>query len=140
MSSPIESRTAISLTPGAAPPTARTVVRLDGALDVAAAPALRERLIGLLHPGTSLLVLDLSRVSSCDSAGLALLIGAQRRAGVLGIVMRLAAPSVPVARLLRLTGLDRSLTICPDLRGALAVQRHEPMNPSPQVLAGGVAR
>jgi anti-sigma B factor antagonist len=101
---------------------------------------LRERLIGLLHPGTRLLVLDLSRVSSCDSAGLALLIGAQRRARVLGIVMRLAAPSVPVAKLLRLTGLDRSLTICPDLRGALAVERHEPVNPSPQVLAGGVAR
>jgi len=53
--------------PGAGPPTGRTIVRLDGVLDVAAAPALRERLIGLLHPGTRLLVLDLSRVSSCDS-------------------------------------------------------------------------
>jgi anti-anti-sigma factor len=124
---------------GAGPPTARTVVRLQGALDVAATPALRERLIGLLHPGTRLLVLDLSHVSSCDSAGLAVLIGAQRRARVLGIVMRLAAPSVPVAKLLRLTGLDRSLTISPDLRGALAVGRHEPANPSPQVLAGGMA-
>lgn len=125
--------------PEAGPPTARTVVKLQGALDVAAAPALRERLIGLLHPGTRLLVLDLSRVSFCDSAGLAVLIGAQRRARVLGIVMRLAAPSVPVAKLLRFTGLDRSLTICPDLRGALAVERHEPANPSPQVLAGGMA-
>jgi anti-anti-sigma factor len=121
--------------PGAGPPPARTIVRLDGALDVAAASALRERLIGSLHPGTGLLVLDLSRVSSCDSAGLAVLIGAQRRAKVLGIVMRLAAPSVPVAKLLRLTGLDRSLTICPDLRSALAAGRHEPANPSPQVLA-----
>ena len=63
-----------------------------------------------------------------------MLIGAQRRARVLGIVMRLAAPSVPVAKLLRLTGLDRSLTICPDLRSALAAERHEPANPSPQVL------
>ena len=133
------SRPAGSL-PEAGRPAARTVVRLRDALDIAAAPALRERLIGLLRPGMRLLVLDLSRVPSCDSAGLAVLIGAQRRARVLGTTMRLAAPSVPVARLLRLTGLDRSLTICPDLRGALAVQRHEPMNPSPQVLAGGVAR
>jgi anti-anti-sigma factor len=125
--------------PGAGPPTAPIIVRLDGALDVAAATALRERLIGSLHPGTGLLVLDLSRVSSCDSAGLAVLIGAQRRARVLGIVMRLAAPSVPVAELLRLTGLDRSLTVCPDLRGALAAEWHEPANPSPQVLAEGVA-
>ena len=53
--------------------------------------------------------------------------------------MRLAAPRAPVAKLLRITGLDRSLTICPDLRGALAVGRHEPANPSPQVLAGGMA-
>ena len=50
-------------------PAARTIVRLRGALDVAAAPALRERLIDMLHPGTSLLVLDLSRVPSCDPAG-----------------------------------------------------------------------
>ena len=60
-----------------------------------------------------------------------MLIGAERRARVLGIVMRLVAPSVPVAKLLRLTGLDRSLTICPDLRGALAPEQHEPATPSP---------
>ncbi len=124
--------------PGAGLAAARTIVRLRGALDVAAAPALRERLIGMLHPGMSLLVLDLSHVPSCDSAGLAILIGAQRRARLHGIVMRLAAPSLPVAKLLRHTGLDRSLTICPDLRSALAVERHEPAKASPsrQVLAG----
>jgi anti-anti-sigma factor len=122
---------------GAGPPAARTIVRLRGALDFAAAPALRERLIGLLHPGTRLLVLDLSRVSSCEPAGLAVLVGTQRRARLLGIVVRLVAPSLPVAKLLRLTGLDRSLTICADLRGALAVERHEPARaaPSPRVLA-----
>jgi anti-anti-sigma factor len=124
--------------PGAGLPAARTIVRLRGALDVAAAPTLRERLIGVLHPGMSLLVLDLSRVPSCDQAGLAVLIGTQRRARLLGIIVRLAAPSLPVAKLLRLTGLDRSFTVCPDLRRALAVERHEPAktSPSSQVLAG----
>ena len=124
--------------PGAGLPGARTIVRLHGALDVAAAPALRERLIGMLHPGMRLLVLDLSRVPSCDPAGLGVLIGTQRRARLLGIVVRLAAPSLPVAKLLRLTGLDRSFTICPDLRGALTEERHEPAKASPslQVLAG----
>jgi anti-anti-sigma factor len=124
--------------PEAGAPVARIVVRLRGALDVAAAPALRERLIGLLHPGMRLLVLDLSRVPSCDPAGLAVLIGTQHRARPLGIVVLLAAPTLPVARLLRLTGLDRSFTICPDLLGALAVERHEPAEEpaSPQALAG----
>ena len=67
-----------------------------------------------------------------------MLIGTQRRARLPGIIVRLAAPSPPVARLLRLTGLDRSLTICPDLPGALAGERHEPANaaPAPRVLAG----
>jgi anti-anti-sigma factor len=124
--------------PGAGLPAARTIVRLGGALDFAAAPALRERLIGVLHPGTRLLIIDLSRVPSCDPAGLAVLIGTQRRARLRGIVVRLVAPSLPVARLLRTTGLDRSLTICPDLPAALARERNEPATPapSPQTLAG----
>src|SRR5436190_1943319 len=100
-------------------PAARAIVRLRGALDFAAAPAL-------------------SRVSSCDPAGLAVLIGAQRRARPLGIVVRLVAPSLPVSKRLRLTGLDRQLTICLDLAAALAGERHEPATPapSPQALAG----
>jgi anti-anti-sigma factor len=123
--------------PGAGLPTGRTIVRLRGTLDFASAPALRERLTGLLHPGTRLLVLDLSRVPSCDPAGLAVLVGTQRRARQLGIDMRLAAPSLPVAKLLRLTGLDRTLTIYDDLRCALA-EHHEPARaaPSPRVLVG----
>jgi anti-sigma B factor antagonist len=79
--------------PGAAPPADRTIIRLGGALDFAAAPALRGRLIGVLHRGTSLLILDLSRVLSCDVSGLAVLIGTQRRARLPGSVMCLAAPS-----------------------------------------------
>ena len=65
-----------------------------------------------------------------------MLIGTQRRARRLGIVVRLAAPSLPVAKLLRLTGLDRSLTIYPDLGSALAVDQHEPATavPSTHVL------
>lgn len=80
----------------------------------------------MLRPGTRLLVLDLSRVVSCDPAGLAVLVGTQRRARLRGIVVRLVAPSVPVARLLHSTGLDRCLTVAPDLPGALAMGRCEP--------------
>ena len=92
----------------------------------------------MLHPGTRLLIIDLLRVPSCDPAGLAVLVGTQRRARLLGIVVRLVAPSLPVSKQLRLTGLDRSLTIWPDLPAALAGERHEPATPapSPQALAG----
>jgi anti-sigma B factor antagonist len=112
--------------PRAAPPSGRTIVRLRGALDIDAAPALRERLIGVLHRGTGLLILDLSHVLSCDASGLAVLIGTQRRARLLGIMVRLAAPSLPVTKVLRSTGLDRSFTIYPDLSGALASELDKP--------------
>jgi anti-anti-sigma factor len=124
---------------GTAPPAVDTIVPIEGALDADAAVALRELLAGLLQPPIKVLILDLSLVSSCDSAGLAVLIGAERRARVLGIAMRLAAPSVPVMRLLRLTGLDHNLTICPDLRGALTAERREPANAYPQDPAEDVA-
>lgn len=94
-----------------APSSDRTVVRLSGGLDLAAAPKLREQLIDVLHRGTDLLILDLSRILTCDAAGLAVLIGTQRRAKLLGTEMRLLAPSLPVTKVLRSTGLYRSFTI-----------------------------
>ena len=104
----------------------RTIVTLRDALDFAAAPALRERLIDVLHRGMDLLILDLSHVSSCDAAGLAVLVATQRRAGLLGITMRLAAPSLPVREVLSSTGLKRHFAICAELSGALATERPAP--------------
>lgn len=78
--------------------------------------------MGALRPGIRWLVLDLSRVESCDPAGLAVLISTQRHAAEQGIVVLLAAPSPPAAELLHSTGLERYLTVCPDLPGALATQ------------------
>jgi anti-anti-sigma factor len=103
-------------------PTSTTVMRLDGDLGLATASALRLRLMNALRPGTTRLVLDLSRVQSCDPAGLAVLISTQRHAAERGIVVLLAAPSPPAAELLHSTGLERYLTVCPDLPGALATR------------------
>ena len=123
---------------GADLPAGWTVVRLDDDLGIAAAPALRGRLISLLRPGTRLVILDLSRVRSCDMAGLAVLIGTQRRARERRIVMRLVAPSLPVTELLHSSGLERYLAVCPDLPGALGGGWCEPAGAAaaPQALAG----
>ena len=88
-----------------------TIAMLEGDLDVATIPALRERLFGVLGLAGRLLIIDLSRVSFCDVAALAMLIGARRRASGLGITVRLAAPRPQMAKLLRITGLDRNLAI-----------------------------
>jgi anti-anti-sigma factor len=98
----------------------RRIVRLSGSLDFAAAKELRERLIDVLHRGASPLIIDLSRVPSGDASGLAVLIGTQRRARLLGTEMLLVAPSPPVAELLRSTGLHRHFSIYPDISAALA--------------------
>jgi len=102
-----------------------TIAKLRGDLDVATAPALRERLATLLRlrMPMPLLVLDLAEVWFCDAAGLAVLIGTQRRATSLGITLRLAAPRSQVAGVLHATGLDRSLSIHPTVADALARPR-----------------
>jgi len=109
-----------SLRSGPDLPAGRSIVRLRDDLDIAGAPALRERLISVLRPGTRLVVFDLSRVRSCDPVGLAVLVGLQRRARLRGIVVRLVAPSLPVSDVLRSTGLERCFTVCQDLASALA--------------------
>lgn len=96
-----------------------TIVSLEGELDIATTPALRERLLNVFRPGVRLLVIDLSGVSFCDVSALAVLVATQRRAGRLGITVRLSAPRPQVTRLLRVTGLDQCFTICATLDDAL---------------------
>jgi anti-anti-sigma factor len=99
-----------------------TIVALSGALDGAAAPALREHLIGVLRRSGRLLILDLREVASADAAGLAVLVGIQRRAAGLGITLRFAAPGPQVAARLRVTGLGRTLGVhpTPDVHAEIA--------------------
>ena len=104
-----------------------TIARLEGDLDIATTPELRRHLLSVLGPGVRLLVIDLSGVSFCGVAGLAVLIGAQRRARGQGITVRLAAPRPQMAKLLRITGLDRSFTICATLDDALPAQGDTPL-------------
>ena len=88
-----------------------TIAELAGELSLASAPALREQLLALLRPGASRLVIDLSGVSGCDASGLAVLVGADRRAQLLGGFLRLAAVPPEVGQVLRSTGLYRHLAI-----------------------------
>lgn len=96
------------------------VAELAGELDLARAPALREQLLGLLRPGSSRLILDLSQVSFCDASGLAVLVGTGRRARRLGGFQRLAAVPPHVARVLNLTGLHGHLPAFPTVQAAAA--------------------
>jgi anti-sigma B factor antagonist len=95
-----------------------TIAELTGELDIASAPALREQLLSLLRPGSSRLVLDLSRVSFCDASGLAVLVNTARRARLLGGFLRLAAVSPQAGQVLTITGLHRHLASFPTVQAA----------------------
>jgi len=96
------------------------VAVLSGALDATRAPALREQLLCLLRPTASRLVLDLSLVSHVDAAGLAVLVGTDRRARLLGGSLRLAAVKPAVGMAVRAAGLDRLIEIFPTVQLAVS--------------------
>ena len=100
-----------------------SVATITGELGIARVPALRELLLGLLGASPSRIIIDLSRVTCCDASGLAVLVGVGRRAWLLGGVLRLAAPTPPVAAVLHLTGLDAHFDVSATVSAATAPAR-----------------
>jgi anti-sigma B factor antagonist len=97
------------------------VVAPTGRVDAVTAPLLRARCDALLADGTTRLVIDLSDVEFLDSAGLAAMVGALKRARAAGGDVRLVAPETPaVRRILELTRFDRVFDLAPDADTAVA--------------------
>ncbi|WP_165966251.1 STAS domain-containing protein [Actinomadura sp. 7K534] len=85
----------------------RTVIAISGDLDAASTPVLRERLYAALRDCGVYVTVDLSDVTSCDASGLAMLVGARRRAEATGATLTLARLRPQPTDLLRVTGLHR---------------------------------
>lgn len=96
------------------------VAVLSGGLAGTRATALREQFLRMLRPAASRLVLDLSLVSHVDAGGLAVLVGTDRRARLLGGSLRLAAVKPTVLMTVRAAGLDRVLDIYPTVQSAVS--------------------
>jgi anti-sigma B factor antagonist len=83
------------------------VVSAPAEIDVTTAGQLRMVLLDAARHGHAAVVVDLTRTRFCDSAGLAVLAGAHRRARAQGGGVRLVLPADgAVARILSFTGLD----------------------------------
>lgn len=95
-----------------------SVLAICGDLDVTTTAGLRDQIATVLESTTAPVIIDLSGVSLCDASGLALLVGARRRAKLYGLSVVLAGPRRTVHTLLRITGLDRAFTIYPTLATA----------------------
>ena len=81
------------------------VVEAHGELDVVSAPAFRAALADAVATGQPLVVVDLEHVQFLDSAGLAVVFGAQR---TLPVSQRMTLANVPdrMRRMLRLAAVD----------------------------------
>lgn len=90
-----------------------TIVELTGDVDVSEATELRDLLGGLVAGTAPGVLVDLDGVRFIDSAGIGILVTAQRRAGEAGSRFAVASPGAAVARVFELTRTNRVLEIFP---------------------------
>ncbi|MFJ3206143.1 STAS domain-containing protein [Streptomyces sp. NPDC086989] len=96
--------------PGTLPEDSRrqVVVNVGGEMDIDRAPMLRAALHAAItqEGGSAEIVVDLTELSFCDSAGLNAFISARRTAGEYGRRISLRNPQPQFRRLLALTGAE----------------------------------
>lgn len=90
-------------------------ISVTGEVDMATAPVLNEQITRCIARKPTVLVIDLTRVTFLGSSGLALLVEAHEHAEV-----RVVANSRATLRPLRITTLDRVLTVYQSMRSAVA--------------------
>ena len=69
-----------------------------------------------------LVLLDLTGLSFCDARGLSAFVRIANQAGAAGCGFGLIAPQPPVAKILRISGLDRRLPVFATIDDALALR------------------
>jgi anti-sigma B factor antagonist len=90
---------------------AAPVVAVEGELDLATAPQLRDSLVALSEQGQTHIVLDLTGLQFIDSTGLSVLVMAHNRARAESGSILIRNPSQSVLRILEITGLVSVFTI-----------------------------
>ncbi len=97
--------------------TGSATVWLAGEIDTLSVEAVR-RFLAELEAGTRRIVLDLSRVTFCDAAGVRFLLAARKRASEAGTELVMLYPRGSVYRVLDLTGILP--LVCPDIASVSA--------------------
>lgn len=96
-----------------------TLVVASGEIDVATAPALRDRLNELVDAGSHRIVVDLEDVDFIDSTGLGVLVGGLRRARTEEGELRLVCTNARLLKVFEATGLHRVFTIAASVDDAV---------------------
>lgn len=88
-----------------------SVLSVSGEVDVATAPRLRERLVGLVGEGRTQIVVDLEQVDFIDSTGLGVLVGALKRVRTNDGDLALVCTGARILKVFEITGLTKVFAI-----------------------------
>jgi anti-sigma B factor antagonist len=102
------------------PCDAGVILEVHGELDIATAPALRERLTSVIAGAPALLVVDLQAVDFFDSVSLALLLRAQKALPATSRMAVVVPPGSYARLIFEVTGVDRCLDVVATREEALA--------------------
>jgi anti-sigma B factor antagonist len=93
---------------------------LPAEVDISNAGQVREDLAAVVAQDASLVIVDMSATTFCDSAGVTALVRAARKASASGAGLRVATSAPAVVRVLAITGVDRLIEIYPSVAAAMA--------------------
>jgi anti-sigma B factor antagonist len=96
------------------------VLPLEGDIDLHVSPVVTESLTAMIREEPKRVVVDLSRATYIDSAGLAVLIIAMQEVEAYGGRFFLSGLSEPIRSILETSRLDRTFRIFPNVDAALA--------------------
>jgi anti-sigma B factor antagonist len=87
------------------------VLRIDGDIDISAAPQIRQTVTGLAGNGTVHIIADLRGACFLDSAGLGGLVGSGKELRARGGSLTLVASTGPILQTLRIAGLSDAFAL-----------------------------
>jgi anti-sigma B factor antagonist len=95
------------------------LIRLAGAVDLYAAPELKECMNRMIGRGTRRLIFDLSRATYIDSTTLSVVVSGMKSLRVRGGTLAVVCPDAGMAKAFAVTGLERVLSVHDTLEAAL---------------------
>jgi anti-sigma B factor antagonist len=96
------------------------VIKLEGEVDLYAAPELKEHVNGAIERGKTKLILDLSAATFIDSTTLGILVSGMKRLRPRGGMLAVLCPDPTMARIFDITGLNRMFSVHETLDEAVA--------------------
>jgi anti-anti-sigma factor len=104
------------------------VITAPASFDIYTAREVRELTIRLQRDDTTAIVIDLAAVTYIDSTALGVILAAQHRLRDAGGWLAVAAPTAPVTRMFRVTGLTRLVAMHPTVTDATTTEQAGRLN------------